>query len=152
MSAQTIPENTTVYLTGWGLTAPSLNMAWNAASPVTLFILNQTQYDALLRSQSNGAQTLPPPTNLTGTPALWARDFEGRTGNLTLSLPRGQYYFYAWSSSANLLDSFGLDQTQTQSEMTAISPGILLYSSVLVALGALLLVVAWSILTRRVWR
>lgn len=152
MSTQTIPENTTVYLAGWALTAPALNMAWNAANPVRLFVLNQTQYDTLLPSQSSGAQTLPAPANLTGTPSSWVRDFDGSAGNLTLSLPQGQYYFYAWSSSANLLISFGLSQTQTQSAGTGFSPLLLLYSSVFGALGALLLIVSWSILTRRIWR
>ena len=152
LSAEAIPQNTTIYLTGWSLSAPTLNMAWDAASPVRIFILNQTQYNGLLLGHSSTAQPQVL-QNFTGAPESWARDFNARSGNLSISLPQGQYYFYAWSGTSNLLDSFGLAQTQTQAQGgTSISPFLILYSTILVAIGVFLIVLAVSILTRRVWR
>ena len=154
LSTQAIPQNTTIYLTGWTLSAPTLNMAWNAANPVRIFILNQTEYDMLLLSHTSGTQAPSVPYNFTGTPESWARDFDTQGGNLSVSLPQGQYYFYAWSGAANLLDGFSLTQvqTQTQSSGTSFSPILYLYVSVLIATGAFLVILAFSILTHRVWR
>jgi hypothetical protein len=152
LSAQTIAQNTTVYLTGWPLSAPALNIAWSAASPVRIFILNQTEYDNLLLRSSNGAQTPTVTYNFTGTPESWVRDFDAKAGNVSVSLPRGEYYFYAWSGTPNLLDSFGLTQAQTQAEGSSFSPFFILYLTVFAAIGVFLIVLAASILTRRVWR
>ena len=152
LSAQSIPQNMTIYLAGWTLSGSKLNIAWNAANPISIFVLNQTQYDTVLFGQSSRGHTPEVPYNFTGTPESWVRDFDTRTDNLSVSLPQGQYYFYAWSATPNLLDSFGLAQSQTQSEGTLLSPFLVLYSSIFVAIGAFFLVLAVSILTRRIWR
>ena len=152
LSAQAIPQNTTIYLTGWSLSAPSLNIAWNADSAVSIFILNLTQNDALLLGHSGGAQVPTALNNFTGTPGFWARNFDMQAGNFSVSLPQGQYYFYAWSATTNLLNSFGMTQTQTQVIGSSFLPSLILPSAFFVALGVFLIVLAASILTRRIWR
>lgn len=149
---QSIPQNTTVYLSGWTLSSPSFSMAWTSATPVRVFILNQTHYDALVLSHSGSSGAPTVPLNFTGTPRSWVRDFSASAENVTVSLPIGHYYFYAWSGSANLLDSFGLTQTMTQSSGQGVSPFLILYSTIFMATGVFLVVLAASILTHRVWR
>lgn len=152
LSAQVIPQNTTVYLTSWAATADRFGLSWNAAGPVTIYVLNQTQNNQLLFLHSGSTQGTPVLQNFSGTPGSWVQRYDQQSGNVSVSVSQGQYYFYAWSSGRNLLDNFDMTQTQTQSGGNAFSPFLYLYASVFLAIGALLIVLATSILTRRVWR
>lgn len=148
---QALPQNTTVSLIGWPTTVPSFNMAWSALGPVHIYVLNQTQNAALQLSHSEGGQ---PMYNFTGPPAAWSEQYYKQSGNVTVSLPPGQYHFYAWSQSANYLDSLSLSQ-KSQPQATpggGFSPFLFLYGVVFIAIGVLLIVLAASILTHRVWR
>jgi len=145
------PQNTTVSLIGWPTTVPTFSMAWSATGPVRIYVLNQTQNDALQFSHSKGSQPL---YNFTGSPETWSEQYYRQSGNVTVSLPPGQYHFYAWSPSSNYLDTFSLSQkSQPQAEQGGgPSPFFYLYASIFIAAGALLIVLAVSILTRRIWR
>lgn len=148
---QALPQNTTVGLIGWPTTVPSFSMAWSALGPVHIYILNQTQNDALQVSHSEGGQ---PVYNFTGLPAAWSEQYYKQSGNVTVSLPPGQYHFYAWSQSANYLDSLSLSQ-KTQPHAVpggGFSPFLFLYGVVFIAVGVLLMILAASILTHRIWR
>jgi DNA-binding transcriptional ArsR family regulator len=147
---QALPQNTTVNLVGWPTTVPSFSMAWSAVGPVHIYVLNQTQNDALQFSHSEGGQ---PVYNFTGPPRTWSEEYYKQSGNVTVSLPPGQYQFYAWSPSANYLDSFSLSQKSQPEAIPggALSPFFYPTAAVLIAIGALLIVLAASILTRRVW-
>ena len=147
--AQAIPQNTTIYMMGYPTYASTFNMAWDAAGPVHVYVLNQTQFDSLQFTRSSGSTVL---YNFTGPPGSWAIEYYQHSGNVTVSLPRGQYHFYMWSSSPNYLDSFGL--SQSQSEPAGGTSSLFFYFSalVLIAIGILLVVLAVSILTHRVWR
>ncbi|MGP8124843.1 MAG: winged helix-turn-helix domain-containing protein [Nitrososphaerales archaeon] len=148
---QALLQNTTVSLIGWPTTVPTFSMAWSALGPVHIYVLNQTQNDALLFAHSKGGQ---PVYNFTGPPGVWSEEYNMQSENVTIRLPPGQYHFYAWSPSANYLDSFSLSQT-TQPQAVpggGFSPFLFLYGSVFIAIGALLIVLAVSILTHRVWR
>jgi len=151
VAPQALPQNTTVSLLGWPTTVPTFSMAWSAAGPVHIYVLNQTQNDALQLSHSKGSQPL---YNFTGPPEVWSEQYYRQSGNVTVSLPPGQYYFYAWSSAANYLDSFGLSQkSQPQAVPSGgVPPLLYLFASVFIAIGALLIALAASILTHRVWR
>jgi hypothetical protein len=148
---QALPLNTTVSLTGWITTVPSFSMAWSAIGPVHVYVLNQTQNDALQLSHSKGSQPL---YNFTGPPEEWSEQYYSQSENVTVTLPPGQYQFYAYSSAANYLNSFGLSQTSPPQSIPGgqVSLFFYLYASVFVAIGALLIVLAVSILTHRVWR
>ena len=148
---QALPQNTTVSLIGWPTTVPAFSMAWSALGPVHIYILNQTQNDALQLSHSKGGQ---PVYNFTGPPAAWSEQYFKQSGNVTVSLPPGQYHFYVWSQSANYLDSLGLSQrTQPQAVSGGgFSPFLLLYGVVFIAIGVFLIVLAISIITHRIWR
>jgi len=148
---QPLPQNTTVSLLGWPTTVPSFSMAWSAADPVHVYVLNQTQNEALQLSHSKGSQPL---YNFTGPPEAWSEQYYKQSGNMTVSLPPGQYDFYAYSSAANYLDSFSLSQKSQPQTVPGggIPPFLLLYASVFIAIGALLIVLAVSILTHRIWR
>ena len=148
---QALPQNTTVNLIGWPTTVPSFSMAWSALGPVHIYVLNQTQNDMLQFSYSKGGQ---PVFNFTGPPGVWSEQYSTQSGNVTISLPPGQYHFYAWSQSANYLDSFSLSQKSQPQEISGggPSPFFYLYAAVFIAIGALLIVVAVSIITHRIWR
>ena len=151
VAPQALPQNTTVNLIGWPTTVPSFSMAWSASGPVHVYVLNQTQNDALQLSRSKGSQPL---YNFTGPPEAWSEQYYSQSGNVTVSLPPGQYQFYAYSSAANYLDSFGLSQASQPQTIPGggFSPFFYLFASVFIAIGALLIVLAVSILTHRVWR
>jgi DNA-binding transcriptional ArsR family regulator len=148
---QPLPQNTTVSLLGWPTAVPSFSMAWSAADPVHVYVLNQTQNEALQLSHSKPSQPL---YNFTGPPEAWTEQYYKQSGNVTVSLPPGQYDFYAYSSAANYLDSFRLSQKSQPQPVPGggVPPFLLLYASVFIAIGALLIVLAVSILTHRVWR
>jgi DNA-binding transcriptional ArsR family regulator len=147
--AQAIPQNTTIYLMGYPTYSSTFSMAWDAAGPVQVYVLNQTQYDALQFSRSSESTVL---SNFTGSPGSWAREYSQQSGNVTVSLPPGEYHFYMWSPAPNYLDSFGLSQSQSEPAVGTSSLFFYLSAIVLVAIGALLIVLAASILTHRVWR
>jgi energy-coupling factor transporter transmembrane protein EcfT len=148
---QALPQNTTVSLIGWPTTVPTFSMAWSAAGPVYVYVLNQTQNDALLFTHSEGGK---PVSNFTGPPAVWSEQYYKQSGTETVSLPPGQYYFYAWSQSPNYLDSLSLSQRSQPQAQPGIgfSPFFYLSAAVFVAIGVFLMVLAVSILTHRVWR
>jgi len=148
---QALPQNTTVSLIGWPTTVPAFSMAWSALGPVHIYVLNQTQNDALQFSHSEGGQ---PVYNFTGLPAAWSEQYYRQSGNVTVTLPPGQYHFYAWSQSANYLDSLSLSQKSQPQAVPGggFSPFLFLYGVIFIAIGALLIVLAFSILTHRVWR
>lgn len=151
-SQMLIPQNTTISLPSWTVSGSPIDLSWSADSPVHLYILNQTQYDALLLQHSAGGQTRQVLQNFTGTPSTFVQTYYLQTGNVSLSLPQGQYYFLAGSQVRTFLNAFDVSQTQVQEEETPFSPFLLLYVSVFIGLGVLLIVLAVSILTKRVWR
>ena len=148
---QALPQNTTVSLIGWPTAVPSFSMAWSALGPVHIYVLNQTQNDALQFSHSEGGH---PVYNFTGPPAAWSEEYYKQSGNVTVSLPPGQYHFYAWSQLANKLDSLSLSQkTQPQAVPGGeFTPLFFVYGAVFIAVGVLFIVLGVSILTHRVWR
>ena len=148
---QALPQNTTVNLIGWPTTVPVFSMAWSALGPVHIYVLNQTQNDALTLAHSQSGQ---PVYNFTGPPAAWSEQYYMQSGNVTVSLPPGQYHFYAWSQSANYLDSLTLSQKSQPQAVPGVGfpPFLFLYGVVFIAIGVLLIVLAASILTHRVWR
>ena len=92
--------------------------------------------------------------NFTGPPETWSEQYYRQSGNVTVSLPPGQYHFYAWSPSANYLESLSLSQrSQPQVETGGgLSPFFYPYASIFLAMETLPIFLAVSILTRRVWR
>ena len=148
---QALPQNTTVSLIGWPTTVPSFSMSWSALGPVHIYVLNQTQNDVLQSSRSKGGQ---PVYNFTGPPGAWSEQYYKQSGNLTVTLPPGQYHFYVWSQSANYLDSFTLSQKTQPQELPGggFSPAPFFFAVIFIAIGVLLIALAVSILTHRVWR
>ncbi|HEV2390078.1 MAG TPA: winged helix-turn-helix domain-containing protein [Nitrososphaerales archaeon] len=156
---QLIPQNMTVSLTDWLIPQdPStLNISWTATSPVHIYVLNATQYGSLLLQHP--MPSIQPPSdlsstgtdNFTGTPGAWVSQYYLQAGNVSVTLPNGTYYIFAGSSGQRVvLDTFEIPQyTQTVS-------GISTYAYVALpldlGLGSLLIVLAWSIATRRLWR
>jgi hypothetical protein len=74
--------------------------------------------------------------NFTGPPEAWSGQYYKQSGNVTVSLLPGQYHFYAYSSSANYLDSFGLSQKGQPQEQPGggFSPFFYLYAAVFFAI------------------
>ena len=155
VSNRIIPPNATVSLISWSVlpnTSP-LKIVWSASTPVFIYVVNTTQYDALLLQHTTGGQVPATLENFSGTPASYVSQYDFQTGSVSLSLPQDQYYFFAGSSTQAILDSFSLTQQQHQlADGSSLSPLEYLSALVLVALGTLMIVLAFSILTRRVWR
>jgi hypothetical protein len=151
MSSLAIPQNTTISLTSWHSFGTPLSISWSASSPVYIYVLNQTQDDVLLLRHPTSGQAL---LNFTGAPTSWVDRYYLQTGNVSSGLPQGQYYFFANSNAQAIVDNFGLGQTQPPQQVGtySASPLFILFLSVFIAIGALLIVLAFSILTRRVWR
>lgn len=151
ISSQLIPQNTTISLTSFAVSNSPLSIAWSASSPVYIYVLNQSQDDALLLQHPTAGQAL---LNFTGAPTSWVDRFYNQIGNSTLPLPQDEYYFYTSSNTQVMLNSFSFGQaSQPQQVGTySASPLLYLYFFVFIAIGALLVVLAFSILTRRVWR
>jgi hypothetical protein len=151
-----VPQNTTVYLGSYAVAAnESPNVAWSATSAIHIYVLNSTQYDDLLLQYSTpSAQPLASLENFTGAPGSWVSQFYLQSGDVTLSLSPGQYYFFAGSSAGQaLLDSFQITQAQQpQSTSSSVSPVAYLLASIPTAFGAVLVVLALSIISGRVWR
>jgi len=153
VSGWVIPQNTTISLPSWTVSTGPLSLSWSASSPIHLYVLNQTQYDALLLQHSSGGQVQPVLQNFTGLPSSFVKSYYLQTGNVSLSLPQGQYHFLAGSQAQAVLDTFEISQTQTQEQTgTSLSPILVLWVSIFVALGVLFVVLAVSILTHRIWR
>jgi hypothetical protein len=151
VSSQVIPQNATVSLTGFSPTGAPFSISWSASGPVYIYVLNETQYQAL------GVQhpsSLMAGSNFTGAPTAWVDRYYGPSGNSTVDLPQGVYYFFAGSSTPAVLDTFGYAQAQQPQQQAGPSPSPLFYLDIapIYAIGALMLVLAWSIATRRVWR
>ena len=157
VSNQIITQNTTVFLLSWDVQtdASPLNISWSASSPVFIYVMNTTQHDSLLLQHTINGQALTTLENFTGVPSSWVSQYDLQTGSVSLSLPQGQYYFLASSSTEAILNSFTLTQQQQQQQATVGSPpSSLEYLLALfpLALGAFMIVLALLILTRRVWR
>jgi len=154
-SSLILPQNLTVSLMQWQSTGGDLQIAWSASDPIYIYVFNQTQYDALLL-QYHSSSTLPYLENFTGLPTSWIQQYHVMSDNTTLRLPQGEYYFYAQSPNGAVINSFNLSQSQSpQQQPTSafyLSPFLYLLLAILVGFGALFLVLAFSILTRRVWR
>lgn len=153
MSSQVITQNTTISLTSWVDSGTPFSISWSASSPVYVYVLNKTQYVALLLQHTTGGQAPLAVLNFTGAPTSWVGQYYHQTGNASLSLPQGQYFFFAGSNTRAVLDTFDLRQTQQPQQVGASSqsPFIYLFLFVFIAFGTLLIVLAFSILTRRVW-
>jgi DNA-binding transcriptional ArsR family regulator len=153
VSNQLIPQNTTVSLLSWDVQtgASPLNLSWSASSSVFIYVMNITQHDALLLQHTTNGQVPAALENFTGVPSSWISQYDLQTGNVSLSLPQGQYYFLASSSTPAILNSFTLTQQQATGSSQQPSAGYLL-ALVPLTPGIFLLVLAILILTRRVWR
>lgn len=151
VSGWVIPQNTTISLPSWTVSTGPLMLSWSASSPIHFYVLNQTQYDVLLLQHSSGGQVQPVLQNFTGFPSSFVKSYYLQTGNVSLTLLPGQYHFLAGSQTQAVLNSFEISQTQEQTG-TPISPILLLYVSIFIALGVLFVVLAVSILTHRIWR
>ena len=152
VSSQAIPQNTTISLAQWApISSGPLSISWSASSPVYIYVLNQTQDDALVLQHPTGGPAL---FNFTGAPTSWVDRYYSQIGRPTLPLPQGEYYFFAGSSAQAILDTFSYGQTQQPQQVgtSSVSPLFYLFLFVFIAIGALLIVLAFSILTRRVWR
>jgi len=154
ISNQIIPQNTTVSLTSWNTPsdASPLSISWSASSPVYIYVMNTSQHDALLLQHATGGQVPTTLENFSGMPASWVSQYYLQTGSVSLILPQGQYYFLAGSTTQAILDSFSLTQQHQAAGGSPPSPLEYLPLLVPVALGTLMIALAVSILTRRVWR
>jgi hypothetical protein len=144
-----------VSLGSWSVLANnSPNLAWSATSPVHIYVLNTTQYgNLLLQYSTTSAQPSASIENFTGAPDSWVSQFYLQSGNVSLALPPGQYYFFARSGAQQaLLDTFQITQSEQQAASSSVSPMIYLLASIPTALGGVLIVLALSIITRRIWR
>ena len=154
VSDLTIPQNTTVVLPSWTVTGLQVGISWSASSPIYIYVLNQSQDNALQLQHSTSGQAAL--FNFTGTPTSWVDRYYGITGNSTLSLPQGEYHFLASSSTPATLNSFTYGQSSNKPGTFSPSPCIYLFLSIFVAFGVVFIVLAFSILTHRVggnlWR
>jgi len=153
VSNQVIPQNTTVSLLSWDVQSDTvrLNIIWSASSSVFIYAMSTTQHDVLLLQHTTNGQVPTTLENFTGIPASWVSQYDLQTGSVSLSLPQGQYYFLASSSTEAILNSFTLTQQQATGGS---SPSSLEYLLALfpLAIGTFMIVLALLILTRRVWR
>jgi DNA-binding transcriptional ArsR family regulator len=156
VSSQVIPSNLTVSLMPWHSTGGNLQIAWSASNPIHIYVFNQTQYDALLL-QNSSSSSQGNLENFTGTPTFWVQQYYLQSDNTTLGLSQGQYYFFAGSTNQTVLNSFGVSQSQSPQPQSpggtlSLSPFLYLWLIILLAVGILFMVLAFSILTHRVWR
>jgi hypothetical protein len=153
-SEMVLPQNTTVGIMAWPACsgASPLKVAWDASGPVNIYVLNAKQYEALLLP---GMNIVAPPSlqNFSGMPVSWVNRDDLQDGNFTLSLPQGEFYFLAWSSTRVVLNSFVLSLTNRQMIGSCLPSRLDSPTGLVpIALGALALVLAVCIVTRRIWR
>jgi hypothetical protein len=151
ISSQLIPQNTTISLTSFAVSGTPFSIAWSASSPVYIYVLNQSQDDALLLQHPTAGQAL---LNFTGAPTSWVDRFYNQTDKSTLPLAQGEYYFFASSNTQAILNTFSYGQTSQPQQVGtySASPLVYLFFFAFIAIGALLVILAFSILTRRIWR
>ena len=144
---RTLPPDTTIFLMGGNVqNASRYTIHWNASNPINIYVLNSTQYGALpLEHNTNGVLS-----NFTGMPSVYLNKYTLKSDSVSLTLPQGQYWFYAGSTSNTTLDSLLV----TQQLRLTIGPSSLGYSisASPVALGIIMVVLGILIRTRRVWR
>ncbi len=144
---RTLPPNTTIFLMGGNVqNASRYTIHWNASNPINIYVLNSTQYDALpLEHNTNGVLS-----NFTGMPSVYLDKYTLKSDRVSLTLPQGQYWFYAGSTSNTTLDSLLVTQ---KINLTG-GPSLLenLENLTPVGLGIIMIVLGILIRTRRVWR
>lgn len=85
-------------------------------------------------------------------PLTYSSQYDLQSNSVSLTLPQGQYWLYAWSANNTTLDS-SLSLTQQQYQAGGFSLRVAyLIVAVIVALGILMIALAILIRTRRVWR
>jgi DNA-binding transcriptional ArsR family regulator len=148
---RTLPQNTSIFLlassNGSQFTnASQLTIHWGASNPIAIYVLNSTQYDAL-PLQNNTNMFL---FNFTGMPPYYLDKYTLQSDSVYLTPPQGQYWLYAGSTGNTTLDALSITQQQ---HLTGGSlPLEYLIAGTPVALGIVMIALAFLILTRRVWR
>jgi DNA-binding transcriptional ArsR family regulator len=152
VGTQLISPNSTILVTSLNLPGGSINFSWAASSPIRLFVLNTTQYGSLLLQHSTGNQVSSSISNFTGEPASWVSRYYRQNGDASLTVQKGTYYFFASSTPRALLIAF--DAGYSQQEPTGGPLPLLFYLPLLILtiLGVLPIILAFLILTRRIWR
>jgi len=152
LGSQDIPQNTTIFLTSQNVQNESkLDLDWTASSSIYLYVLNSTQYDALLLEHASGSQIPTYIENFTGMPSSHANQYDLQSGSISLTLSQGQYYFFAGSPTNAILDSLTLTYQQYQATG---SPSLIDYviTATLIVTGIAMTALAALILTQRIWR
>lgn len=149
-----IPANTTVLMMGLGPSGGSYSVSWGASGPVTVYVLNQTQSDALVLAHTQGTSAAPFVSNFTGTPGAWVDSYAEASGNVTVALPAGSHYVYVWSRARAIVDGLTYTFTQgpTTSEASGIPPAAVAYGVAFIGLGVALAALGVAVVTHRVWR
>jgi DNA-binding transcriptional ArsR family regulator len=144
---RTLPSNTTILLLWGENNASRFTIHWSASNPINIYVLNSTQYNALLL-QHNTTEVL---ANFTGMPPSYLDKYTLQSGSVSLKLPQGQYWFYTGSTGNTTLDSLSINQF-LQHQTGGSSPLEYLIWATPVALGIPMIVLGILIRTRRVWQ
>ncbi len=139
VSDYTIPQNTTVYLSAVNVQDSNLplKISWSASSPMSIYIMNRAQYNTLPPEQTAN-QAGHTVSSFAGSPSSWVYSYDLQTGDVTLNLTQGSYYFLAGSSKESNLYSFTAIQQQTTASSSPAA--VFLFALVPLALGIFLLV------------
>ena len=152
LGSRIIPQNTTIFLTSQIVQNDSkLDIDWVASSSIYLYVLNSTQYDALLLKNASGSEIPTYIENFTGMPSSYASRYDLQSGSISLALSEGQYYFFAGSANNAILDSLTLT-TQQYQETGSSSIIYYLIPAVLGVTGTIMIALAALILNHRLWR
>ena len=73
-------------------------------------------------------------------PKSWIYRYNGVSGNYTISLTQGEYYYFASSNTNAVINTFTFGQSQQQTGSFSPSPVLYLFLSIFVAIGVVFVV------------
>ncbi len=132
----------------------TLVLYWTATGPVSVYVLNGTQYDELLLK---GSLTSTPNqcclNNFTGQPPSWSYRFQGQNANISLPVHLNPYYIYVSSPVDAVVTDFKISSFSqpVQSPTQSTSPIFYIIPLAFAALALSLISLGVLILVRRIW-
>ncbi len=136
------------------MNAGKLQLTWAATTPISLYVLNETQYDDIVLRRVDAIRPY-----FTEPPSVYLRKFFSSVGQDAITLRKGSYHILASTSNSTVLTELflsypsappsGEPQIPFSSEITALLPFVVAGAEG--AIGVLVVVLGLLILTKRFW-
>jgi len=142
--------NVTQFVGGTQSINGTLELSWAATGPITVYVLNGTQYADLLL---NGSLTNTQSQNFTGPPPSWSYRFQSVNGNISLSIHLTPYYIYTSSPVDTVITDFKITSFMQPIQSPTQPTSLILYIPLLALLAFALLLISLGILIlkEKIW-